>query len=65
MQVFWEQIGLLGPIYRLMGRGLSDSDIATQLGLTDVSVQNCNAWLVRFLGFTTREELALYASSAA
>jgi DNA-binding NarL/FixJ family response regulator len=65
MQVFWEQIGILGPIYRLVGRGLNDGDIATQLGLTQVSVQNCIAWLLRFLGFTSREELALYASSAA
>jgi DNA-binding NarL/FixJ family response regulator len=65
MQVFWEQIGVLGPIYRLVGQGLNDGDIATHLGLTEVSVQDCIAWLLRFLGFTNREELALYASSAA
>jgi hypothetical protein len=61
MQVFWEQIGVLGPIYRLVGGGLNDGDIATHLGLTEVSVQDCIAWLLRFWGFTNREELALYA----
>jgi hypothetical protein len=28
MRWFWEQIGVLGAIYGLVGRGLRDSDIA-------------------------------------
>ena len=65
MRCFWEQIGLLGPIYRLVGKGLSDTDIAENLGVTDLSVQGCIAWMLRSLKFSSREELVLYASSAA
>ena len=28
MRVFWEKVGLLGPVYRLVGQGFSDGDIA-------------------------------------
>ena len=62
MQCFWEQIVALGPIYRLVGRGLSDRDIAATLGVTELRVQSCTAWM---LHFTNREELLLYAFSAA
>jgi DNA-binding NarL/FixJ family response regulator len=65
MQCFWEQIGVLGPIYRLASRGLSDSDIADQLGLPEVTVHSCITWILHFLQFTTRPELVLYGSSAA
>ena len=34
MRCFWEQMGALGPIYRLLGKGLNDSDIANELDLT-------------------------------
>jgi len=33
MQVFWEKIGILGPVYSLMERGLSDSAIAYHLDI--------------------------------
>jgi DNA-binding NarL/FixJ family response regulator len=65
MRCFWEQTGVLGPIYRLVGRGLSDSDIADNLDVTELSVQSCVTWMLHFLKFTSREELVLYASSAA
>jgi DNA-binding NarL/FixJ family response regulator len=65
MRCFWEQIGVLGPIYRLVGRGLSDSDIADKLDVTELSVQSCVTWMLHFLKFTSREELVLYASSVA
>ena len=65
MRCFWEQIGLLGPIYRLVGKSMIDSDIAENLGLTDVNVEGCIAWMLRLLKFTSREELVQYASSAA
>ena len=34
-----------------------DSDIAENLGLTDVNVEGCIAWMLRLLKFTSREEL--------
>jgi DNA-binding NarL/FixJ family response regulator len=65
MRCFWEQTGVLGPIYRLVGRGLSDSDIAEKLDVTELSVQSCVTWMLHFLKLTSREELVLYASSVA
>jgi hypothetical protein len=63
MRVFWESIGVLGPIYRLVGKGLADAEIASTLNLTDLNVQSCIAWMMRFLKLTNREGLVLYASS--
>jgi DNA-binding NarL/FixJ family response regulator len=65
MRCFWEQIGLLGPIYRLVGKGMSDPDIAEKLEVSDLSVQGCIAWMLRFLKFTSRQELVQYASRTA
>ncbi len=62
MRCFWEQIGVLEPIYRLVGRGLNDSDIAGKLGVTELSVQSCVAWIIHFLRLPRREELVLYAA---
>jgi DNA-binding NarL/FixJ family response regulator len=64
MQCFWEQIGVLGPIYRLASRGLSDGDIADEIGVSEVTVQSCIAWMLHFLQFTSRQEPVLYDSSA-
>ena len=41
MRVFWEELGVLGPIYRLVGWGLSDREIATKLKITESNVQSC------------------------
>ena len=49
MRCFWEQTGALGPIYRLLGQGLNDSDIARKLDLTETNVQSCIAWTSHFL----------------
>jgi len=62
MRVFWEKSGVLGPVYRLVGKGLSDRDIATQLKLTELTVQTCIAWILHFLGLTNRNELIRYAA---
>src|SRR4030095_11657246 len=62
MRVFWEKVGMLGPVYRLVGKGLSDRDIATKLNLTELSVQTCIAWILHFLGLTNRNELIRYAA---
>jgi DNA-binding NarL/FixJ family response regulator len=65
MRCFWEQTGRLGPVYRRLGQGLDDSDIAKKLNLTEVSVQTCIAWIVHsFLKLKNRQDLVLYASSA-
>lgn len=37
MLSYWEKVGVLGPIYRLLGRGVSDPEIAGQLKLTEVN----------------------------
>jgi len=62
MRSFWEQIGVLGPIYRLLGRGLNNDDIATRLNITQEKVEGCIAWLLHFLALKTRQDLVLYAS---
>jgi len=62
MRVFWEKVGLLGPIYRLVGQGFSDRDIAEKLNLNEVRVRDCVAWILHFLGFTDRSELIRYAA---
>jgi DNA-binding NarL/FixJ family response regulator len=65
MRCFWEQTGVLGPVYRSLGQGLNDREIAEKLNLTEVNVQNCVAWTVHFLNLKSRQDLVLYASSAA
>jgi len=62
---FWKQTGVLGPIYRFLGEGLNDDDIAVKLNLTVVKVQGCIAWIVHFLELKNREELVQYASMEA
>lgn len=63
MRCFWEQIGVLGPIYRLLGQGLNDGDIASLLNLSEVKVQSCIAWILHFLNLKDRQELIAYASA--
>lgn len=63
MRCFWEHTGVLEPIYRLFGQGLNDKDIGTKLGLAEVNVQNCIAWVIHFLNLKDRQELVLYASA--
>jgi DNA-binding NarL/FixJ family response regulator len=65
MRCFWEQTGVLGPIYRLLGQGSNDGDIASQLDHTEAKVQSCVAWILHFLNLKNRQELVLYASGAA
>ena len=65
MRCFWEQTGVLGPIYQLLSQGFDDGVIAKKLNLTEVTVQTCIAWLVHFLYLKNRRDLVAYASSAA
>ena len=65
MRVFWEKVGVLGPVYRLVGQGFSDREIAAKLNLPEPSVQACIAWMLRFLRFTERNELIGHAAPPA
>ena len=65
MRCFWEQTGVLGPIYRAVGQGLNDGDIARKLNLTELNVHSCIAWTVHFLNLKSRQDLVRYAASAA
>ena len=47
---FREQMNVLSPIYRLLGEGFNDGDIAVKMDLTEVKVEGCIAWIVYFLG---------------
>jgi DNA-binding CsgD family transcriptional regulator len=62
MRVFWEQTGILLPVYRLAGAGLDDRDIAIKLNVTEERVQTCMTWLLHFLELATRNQLVQYAS---
>jgi hypothetical protein len=62
MRVFWERIGILGPVFRMGSQGLSDREIANRLNITEVKVHDCVAWILHFLQLTDRMELARYAS---
>jgi DNA-binding NarL/FixJ family response regulator len=64
MRCYWEKLGILGPIYGLVGQGVSDREIALRLNLTETAVQGCISWLIHFLECPGRAELVLYASPA-
>ena len=67
MHNFWERLGILLPVYRLVGRGLSDSEIANELNLTEGKVETCISWMpmLGFLKLSNRLELVRHACSAA
>ena len=65
MRTFWGRLGILLPIYHLVGQGLTDRDIASQLNLTEDKVENCISWMVHFLELSNRLELVQHACSAA
>lgn len=64
MRCHWEKLGVLGPIYELVGQGLSDDEIARKLNLREVTVRDCTSWLTHFLKYDSRAQLVQYASSA-
>lgn len=63
LRAFWEQVGLLGPVYHLAGQGFSDCDIAKRLNLTEPRFQACVAWISHFLGLTNRGELIRHTAA--
>lgn len=58
MRVYWERIGVLGPIYRLVGKGFNDREIANKLNLTEIKVQSCVSWMSHSFRMPNRMELA-------
>lgn len=60
----WEKFGVLGPIYELVGQGLSDRAIANKMNLSEVTVHGCISWLSHFLKCNNREALVVYAAPA-
>lgn len=57
MRVYWERIGVLGPIYRLVGKGFNNGEIANKLSLTEVKVQECISWMLHSFRMANRMEL--------
>ena len=65
MRVFCEKLGVLGPIYRLVGEGFSDREIAGTLRLSEPVVTNCIAWMLHSFKIADRAKLVADAFSAA
>jgi DNA-binding NarL/FixJ family response regulator len=63
MKVVLGKVGILGPVYPLAGQGLSNREIATKLHITEIKVADCVGWILQFLQFKDRLQLAQYASS--
>jgi DNA-binding NarL/FixJ family response regulator len=57
MRVYGERIGVPGPIYRLLGQGFSNREIAGKLNLTEITVQECISWMLCSLRMPDRVEL--------
>jgi DNA-binding NarL/FixJ family response regulator len=58
-------MGSLGPIYRLLGEGLNDREIAKELNFSELNVQSCVVWMLHFIKMRDRQELVVYALAAA
>lgn len=65
MRVCCEKLGVLGPIYRLVGEGFSDREIAGKLRLSEPVVTNCIAWILHSFKITDRAKLVADAFSVA
>jgi len=61
MRVYWERIGVLWPIYRLVGQGFNDQEIANRLNITELKVHGCIDWLLKFLNIPDRLDLVRHA----
>lgn len=59
MQCYWEQIGVLGPTYRLLGLDRTNHEIAVELGRTEEVIENCITWMLHSLQLDSRSELVL------
>lgn len=57
----WQKSGILGPVYRLIGRGFSNDEIAGKLNISQENVRRCVDWLTRFGSDYSRAELEAFA----
>ena len=64
MRVHWEKLGILGPVYGLVGRGFSNDEISSKLNVSESNVRRCVEWLMRLGGHSCRAELTLEAFAA-
>jgi hypothetical protein len=62
MRCYWEEVGILCPIYGLISKDLSEREIARKLNLPETTVNACTSWLMHFLKCDNRAELVLYAA---
>ena len=62
---FWERPGIVGAVYHLVGRGLNDREIATELALTDRRTGSCVSSLLCLLNLEDRGDLFVHALAAA
>lgn len=61
MEVYWERV--LGPIYRLVGQGFNDQEIAEELNITETDVRGCVLRILKSFGISDRLELVRHAFS--
>ena len=54
---------MLGPIYRLVGRGFNDREIAGRLNITETKVRGCISWMLTSFGMSDRLDLVRHAFS--
>jgi hypothetical protein len=64
MRAYFEGIGLLGPVYRMVGHGFTDREIAGKLSVDEATVTSCIGWTLHFLRFTEREQLVVDAGGS-
>jgi hypothetical protein len=63
IRVYWERIGVLGPIDRLVGKGFNDREIANKMNITEIKIQGCISWMLHSFRMPNRMELARDAFS--
>jgi DNA-binding NarL/FixJ family response regulator len=51
-------------VFRLVGRGLNDREIASTLSVTEDRVHDCVSWMLKSLHMSDRLELVRHASKA-
>jgi DNA-binding NarL/FixJ family response regulator len=57
MRVYWERIGVLGPVCCLVAEGLNVREIANKLNLAEIKVQDCISWMLHSSRMPNRMEL--------
>jgi hypothetical protein len=64
MRMLSKSVGVYCPIYRLAGEGLSDSDVAKRLNLTEPILHEGVRRVMDLLKFRDRNQLIEYYSNA-